>query len=126
MSDATEVKLYKQNVLSGFDNGCLLDLRVRLAIEFIKASRLNFDIPAEVCACYALDLASEVLSQADAKGLIEPLPDGSAISAEVRAQAGRMARFNVVQQLEMQRAAQDESDRVAAVPSFIAPRSAGH
>lgn len=122
---------YQHNVLEAFGSGCLLDLRVRLAADFLKHSPMFGEIPTHSegpdglpreFACFALDLATALLSEADRRGLIEPIPeDNGDLDAPLRAQAKRTASYQALQQLEAQKFVQDEAGRV--VPQ--APRFTG-
>lgn len=116
-----ELKKYRHNVLEGFGNGCLLDLRVRIAIGLLEKSPLMGEVvfsgelksPDEV-AGYALDVATELLRQADERGLIEDLPEDEGLNSQVRKQAARTALYGTLQQIEGQKALADEGGRVAA------------
>lgn len=96
----SEQKLYRQNVLDGFPNGCLLDLRVRLAVDILKNRAMT--------AVEALDLTTALLAEAEARGLIDALPEDDGLNAQVRRQAGRIARFNVEQQAAGGRISREE------------------
>ena len=114
-----ELKKYRHNVLEGFGNGCLLDLRVRIAIGLLEKSPLLgssacADATPDEVAGYALDVATELLRQADERGLIEDLPEDEGLNSQVRKQAARTALYGTLQQIEGQKALADEGGRVAA------------
>jgi hypothetical protein len=112
------VKLYPHNVLEGFAAGCLLDLRVRLAVDFLKGPLANMapdGAEARDLAEYALDLATELLSLAESRGLVSALPDDDGLNRQLRLQAARTAKFSALQQIEGQKAAQEEAGRVSRV-----------
>lgn len=101
--------LYPHNVLEGFQNGCLLDLRVRLAVEIAKspvcqgmASMWNSpilaaDIPPQI-AIFALNLAEAITAEAESRGWIQPLPTDTQLDDVVESQAKRTGQFQAAQQ----------------------------
>lgn len=113
---------YPSNVLEGFGSGALLDLRVRLAADFLKHSPIFsglqspiFGPGVSVIAACALDLADELLKQGAERGWVEPLPDDAGeLPPELRQQARRTASYQAQQQLDANRYAQDEAGRVVA------------
>ena len=126
IDDHVEAK-YPHNILEGFGIGALLDLRVRLAIDFIKTSPLvgalvNPDgsgVTAAAVATFSLELCDELLKQGASRGWVEPLPTDSDLDDQVRLQARRTARFNVLQQAAMQEIGRDEAARVVPLaPAF--------
>lgn len=113
-----EHEKYRSNPLTCFDNGCLLDLRVKLAIDFLKSPMYATDVehfysgsdmeevkPPEIAphprtlACHALDLATELLAEGTRRGLVEPIPDHDELSAPIRKQIRRGVRANVISQI---------------------------
>ena len=96
-------KKYPHNVLQGFDNGCLLDLRVRFAMSMLTHSPLftgGEGVPkVELIAKVALDVAQELFSQAEARGWIDPIPESAELDADLRDQAKRTAEFQARQQV---------------------------
>lgn len=124
----TAPRKYPHNVLEGFGNGALLDLRVRLAMQMLTHSPMYASsfrpyegkeitavtvsddgrAPAvtmstaptpQTLAKHALDLAHEVLSQADARGWVEPIPDLPEIDGPLKDQAHRTAEYQARQQV---------------------------
>lgn len=125
---------YPSNALEGFGSGALLDLRVRLACDFLKAplfTNVHSDAAeartrAAEMAGWALDLAAEVLSQAEARGWVAPLPDDDGeLDPVLRAQARRTASYQALQQMEAQKFVQDEQGRVVAQSLPIGMRPNG-
>lgn len=122
---------YPSNVLEGFGSGALLDLRARLAADFLKHSpmfgHLSSNAPTEreraaEMSGFALMLADELLTQAEARGWVEPLPDDNGdLPPSLRAQARRTASFQALQQMEAQRFAQDEQARVVPMVPQVRP-----
>lgn len=118
-----EQKLYRQNVLDGFPNGCLLDLRVRLAMEVLRGPLLS-NVPmtadgddsfhAQRLAHMALAMTTELLATADAAGLIESLPEDGNLNAPMKKQAQRIGAFQFEQQASAQRMARDEQSGVVS------------
>lgn len=109
-------KLYPQDDINAFANGVAMDLRVRLAIEFLKAHPSQG--PARDAVGYALELADEVLAQADHEGWLTPLGDGKLTEIE-KNQAKRLGAFQVYQQVGSQQAAQEEQSRVVPAAPLV-------
>jgi hypothetical protein len=118
--------LYPQDPINGFLQGCLLDLRVRLAIDFLKSplfTALTAEITnqmheanvraEEAVAGFSLNLADEILKQGAARGWVTPISEDGEIGPALRAQAKRNALYQVVQQLEANKAAQAEQNPIA-------------
>ena len=105
---------YPHNVLEGFANGCLLDLRVRLAIEFLKGGVISVT-EARPAAHVALDLANELMAEAERRGWVEPLPEDAVLNSAVKKQARRTGVFGATQQIEGQGVMQDEARGVSPV-----------
>lgn len=128
--------LYPHNVLEGFGNGALLDLRVRMANDFIKSPAfpaLHAELTgimedqncsvAKAVALFALDLAEEITAIATERGWLAPLPEGGELPQWLRDQAKVTASYQVCQQLEGQRFAQGEQGKVVpAAPGIMDPR----
>ena len=127
MTDEVKMK-YPANELDSFATGVKMDLRVRLAIEFLKSpmyaacarANENPDYVAE----HALSVAEELLTQADAKGWLEALDDDAKLSERAIKHAKRIGAFNVHQQLGANEAAQDAQSRV--VPAAPAIKAGMH
>ena len=117
---------YLQNALDGFPNGCMLDLRVRLAVDFIRNSTLftgaTLTNPEKDVAAYALNLSTALLELAKERGLIEPLPAGPELDEHLKVHADRNARFQVESNLAGQRYAQNLTSGLAVprAPGFKA------
>ena len=126
MTDEVKMK-YPANELDSFATGVKMDLRVRLAIEFLKSPSLQGVVhvfPADKVAEYSLELAEALLLQADAKGLLEALDDDAKLSERAIKHAKRIGAFNVHQQLGANEAAQDAQSRV--VPAAPAIKAGMH
>lgn len=96
----SEGELYLGNVLSSFEAGVQLDLRVKMAMDFLKSpmfegSRSVSELAATASesanlnARYALDLADSLLKHAGERGWVKPLPETSDISSAMRNHIGR-------------------------------------
>lgn len=128
--------LYPHNVLEGFGNGAILDLRVRMANEFMKSPvltamadeltrRLRADSKLTVeksIATFALDLAEEVTAQAAERGWLCELPEDGELTPALRNQAKVTASYNVLQQIEGNRFAQDQQGKVVPAAPILEPR----
>lgn len=120
--------LYPDNVLEAFRNGCLLDLRVRLAVSFLNTSPLFYGLASgdtKDIAKYALTLAEDLLRQAAERGWLEPLPapEDTELDAQLRAQAKRTATYQMLQQLEAQKVAAAEQSGIVPVAPRVGPRN---
>lgn len=123
-------RFYHQNVFAAFENGCELDLRVRLALEFIKSPaatlvELASDVepvltPAGV-AKFFLDLAQAVMEQSVERGWVHDLPETAELSAPMRKHIERNVRAQVHQQVCGQRIAQEDQARVMPVVGGAVP-----
>lgn len=113
-TDAGEMK-YPHNVLEGFSNGCILDLRMRFAMEFLKGGSVFGEPDAD--AEYALELADATFKKAEARGWVAPIPDDGELNRFVRMQAKRTARFQALQQIEGQKAMQRENSSAIIEPN---------
>lgn len=108
------------NPLNAFDNGCELDLRAKLAIEFLKTPGLYSLAPQKFgdpvgsseLATFALDLAAAVIDQAGDRGWVKPLAEDDQIPENVKREISRSVRATVHQQMEGQRIVQEEAPRV--------------
>ena len=120
---------YWGNVLNSFENGVQLDLRVKLAVDFLKSQYFQSaglhrgeQKPAEVPglieripgpevttaardARVALDLAEAVLEEAAKRGLVKELPDNGEIPAPMKHHIARSVAASAFQAEESQRAA---------------------
>jgi hypothetical protein len=97
------VENYWGDVLQSFANGVQLDLRVKLAVDFLKSPAFQgAEANPEAAASRALTLATELLEQAQAAGLVKPLPDDDELNAAMKRHLSR----NVRAQLYGQEAAQ--------------------
>lgn len=138
-SEGLESVKYPQHPIDGFQNGALLDLRVRMSINLLQ-SRLFEGVGAKMVssellqapsydtvARVALSIADSLLNQAAARGWVSPLPvDDGKLSAAEREHASRTGSFGVLQQIAGQRFARDEAAGVIpAAPGFQVPPNAG-
>lgn len=110
--------LYPHNELDGFSSGCLLDLRVRLAAEFLKGPMFTKPdtMAPGMMVNLALTIADELLTQGAAQGWVTPFPAGGELSQRMRDQAKLSASFQTLVQLESQKFAQRENES-AIVPA---------
>jgi hypothetical protein len=103
------VQNYFGNVLTSFENGVQLDLRVKLAVDLMKGGAFTDPIAA-------LDAATFLIAEADCRGLIKELPETGEISQPLRKHIDRSVRAQVHQQLAGQRIGQEEAPRVLVDP----------
>ena len=126
---------YFGDVLQSFSNGVQMDLRLKLAIEFLKSDAVPDDtyidpnvelqqraigqpplivrLTAAGKARYALDLAEALLDQAAKLGLLKPLPEDDGLSSVMRKHLRRNARAQAFMQVVGPELAQDEQPKVA-------------
>jgi hypothetical protein len=120
---------YFGDVLMDFQNGCRLDLRVKLALEMLKSNQVPFELPLEGDidpspltpqdrAEYALDLAGRLIDGALRRGWIEDMPEGG-LSDKQLDHIKRMAAAGVVQGLTQQRMAEDAAGGVIPVKGKV-------
>lgn len=107
---------YFGDVLGSYANGVQLDLRVKLAVDFLKSpwagQHVHCDEPAAL-ATAALDLASDLMALAHERGLVAPLPDSDELSAPQRRHIRRSVRAQVVSQLAGPEIAAEESPKLS-------------
>jgi hypothetical protein len=134
------VNLYG-SIDASYGNGVQLDIRVRLAAEFLKVPGLVEDVckqaridasagglsmsAASRAAAFALDLASELVEQSFQLGLAKELPDDDSLPRATRLQLRRQARAQVTGQLAMQQIAQEEAPSVQPAGGIALPPGAG-
>jgi hypothetical protein len=126
-------ELHFGDVLQSFNNGVQLDVRVKLAVDFLKAGllarpgetigalerQMGRPYHGEVAALlaeYALDVATSLLNLSAARGLVKGLPDTDELSAAHKLHLARSIRAQVVPQAVGPRIAEEEglTNRVAA------------
>jgi len=118
---------YWGNVISSFETGAQLDLRARLAVEFVKAGMLvqhgegPMLSPQEI-AVRAVETARELIEAFVARGLIKDLPEDDELNRAMRTQIRRNARAQVYSQVSAQAIANEEMPHVAPAPSDTIPR----
>ena len=113
-------EIYFGDVLGSYANGVQLDLRVKLAVDFLKAmgNGLADQSPKETAA-FALDLATELLSLAEERKLLAPMPESDDLSAPMRRHIRRQVRAQIVGQVAGQQIAADEAPKLAIGPGGI-------
>lgn len=110
--------LYPHNVLEGFGNGCLMDYRVRVALNLLATSPIFHGaavacstpdawgkLPHDLTAC-ALEMADELMRQGEAYGMVEPLPTDDELASPLKKQAKRTGSYSAHQQIKGQEYAQ--------------------
>ena len=106
-----ETERYWGNVLNAFEGGVQMDLRLRLAIEFLKGGAICGE--AMDAARAALDIAGELIRLADERGLLKDLPDTDGLNEPLKRHISRNIRAQLYQQNEAQRISQAEQPRVS-------------
>lgn len=114
---------YWGDVLQSFQNGVQLDLRVKLAIEFLKSpGAMGVGTSPKEDATYALDLAAELLNSAHERGWTKPLPEDDGVPKAMRQHIRRSIRTQVIQQRYGQEISAEEANPLAPPPVSIVPR----
>jgi hypothetical protein len=106
---------YFGDVLGSYANGLQLDLRVKLAVDFLKSMGNAIDGsigPAEM-AGYALNLATELITESERRGLIASLPDHDELSAPMRRHIRRQVRAQIFSQVVAQEIGPEEQPKIA-------------
>jgi len=112
--------------LMDYQNGVRMDLRLKLAIEFLKAdtvpcsvntfrsARVDATVALLIAerAGYALDLAGALIEQASERGWLKELPETAELSARERRHVERQVRTQLEQQLCGQRVVSEEAPKV--------------
>lgn len=96
---------YPGNVLNALQDGCVMDLRMRLAVQFIVGGMCPMPPgpdcvlaePARAVAVFALDVASALVDEALERRLLESMPEGE-IPSVVKNQIKRNAEAGAIQQ----------------------------
>jgi len=100
-----DTNLYLGNVIDSFTNGVQLDLRVRLAVDFIRNGKFTD-------ADEALDCASRLLELAQQRGLLKPMPDTGELPVPFKRHVERAVRAQVLQQTLGQEILQENAPAV--------------
>lgn len=103
------------SVLDAFAAGVQLDLRARLAIEFLKSAPGQNPDP-KVRATDALECATEFIRVASERGMVKALPEGDEINRPLRDHIGRSTRANIAQQVCAQKIGPEEQPKVQVQP----------
>lgn len=106
-----EQRLFFGNPLNQFENGIQLDLRVKLAADFIKAGSFGTG-SAFTIVKQSLDAADELVKQAIERGWTRDLPDTDDLSAPMRRFIRQNTRAQVYQQIVGQQIAEEEQPTV--------------
>jgi hypothetical protein len=108
---------YPSPTINSLPQGCITDFRVAIAIELLKSGAvpLAHDPNALNPAVRALDLAEDLMVEAELRGLVQPLPIDSELPAHEIAHVQRNAGAQVVAQMHQQRVA-TEIQRNQIVP----------
>lgn len=123
-SEVTET--YFGDVLQSWNNGVQLDLRVKLAIEFLKSGQLTATLGqvrplcpeeelAKVLAKHAIDLADALVTEAGSRGLVKDLPEDDELTQPMRRHIRRQMRAQIYGQVSGQKIASEEQPAVQPV-----------
>jgi hypothetical protein len=112
-SEVTET--YFGDVLQSWNNGVQLDLRVKLAIEFLKSGNTALKGDPGRDAEYALSLADLLITKAHSEGLIKDLPEDDELTQPMRRHIRRQMRAQIYGQVAGQKIASEEQPAVQPV-----------
>jgi hypothetical protein len=119
---------YFGDVIGSYALGVQLDLRVKLAVDFLKSPVIaevakNPNHSPQSLATFALDLATQLIEVAEDRGLIADMPETDGLSAPMRKHIRRQVRANVVGQVCGQQIMAEETPSIdARAPVSIVPR----
>lgn len=106
---------YFGDVLQSWNNGVQLDLRVKLAIEFLKSGNTALKGDPLPDAQYALATADALISEATANGLMKDLPEDDELTQPMRRHIRRQMRAQIYGQVAGQKIASEEQPAVQPV-----------
>jgi hypothetical protein len=81
---------YPQSILSAYENGCVMDMQLRIAVELLKA-KPTLDPSA------ALDLVEALFAEAEKRDLIAELPKDGKIDEALMYHAERQVALQMHQ-----------------------------
>lgn len=110
-------QLYFGDVIGSYANGLQLDLRVKLAVDFLKSPIIaevakNPNHSPQSLSIFALDLATQLLEVADERGLIADMPEDDGLSSPMRRHIRRQVRAQIVGQHAANEIAPQEAPQV--------------
>lgn len=97
---------YPPDPIAAFNDGCLMDIRMRVALEFAKAmlgNATSFERPAHEIANHALNTAKCLFDEGKRVGWVEPLPTSGEITEETKRHLERNINCQIHQQTYGQR-----------------------
>ena len=122
--DVTENPVrYFDNPLDSFRQGVVLDMRVKLAIDLLTHSPMFTNVEGlstKQVTTLALDVATELVAEADRRGLLEDL-DSPAAMARMKEHIKRSVEFQMAQASETRRAQEQAVHVGSAVRSALRP-----
>lgn len=105
---------YFGDVTQSWNNGVQIDLRVKLAIEFLKGPG-PWESDGARTAELALQTADALVSQAKANGWIKDLPEDDELTQPMRRHIRRQMRAQIYGQVAGQKIAAEEQPAVQSV-----------
>ena len=105
MTEHVEGMKYYPDPIAAFNDGCLMDLRFRVAMQFCQAmitSAAALDTPAESIAHHALRTAESLFKQGVELGWIDDLPESSNLNAATKRHLERNVNCQMHQQKYVQ------------------------
>lgn len=111
---------YFGDVIGSYANGVQLDLRVKLAVDFLKSPVFQgVEWTPKESAVRALDMATELLNEATKRDLVKDLPDTDELSGPMRKHIRRQVRAQIVGQVAGQTIMAEEQPSVMAGPVAV-------
>lgn len=131
-SHSHEEPTYFGDVMGDYNNGCRLDVRSKLAVDFLKASGCvpvygqdptdgaqAVLLTAKERVAYALDLAGEVIAQSYERGWAKDLSESDELTQAQRRHIRHSIRTQVYGQLQGQAIAQEEQKGTIERPPLL-------
>ena len=108
---------YPGNLLNAVNTGCVLDLRMQLAIDFARAGLAsdNFKTPA-VLVADAVQVAGELVERGIELGWLEALPEGGNLPQPLVDHVKRVAFAQALGQIEGARVMQEAQGQMVRMP----------
>jgi hypothetical protein len=118
---------YPTPYLNALPDGCVMDMRVKLAMEIIKtpgyikifaAQNTSDDETAKNASACALNIAEALYAEAERRQLVEDLPSHADLTKDELNHIRRQAAGNVIGQLHAQKvAASEQASQVMQAPA---------
>jgi hypothetical protein len=110
---------YPGNVLNALNDGCVMDLKMRLAIEFAKAMLASGpDESPEDVAGFAASTADFLVKLCEDNAWIEAVPEGAEIPSVVKNQVKRNAAAQAIAQFHAKKVSAELAGPLMRMPGM--------